>query len=108
VAVLFAVLGCGMVAMELRWRYILAVFVVLYGTIMVIAYKYGQQQYLLEQQRRAAAEVGAPAGGVADRETPAREVPLPEAPVPGSADPSRDVGRPEAGPESDWSAHKPA
>ncbi len=42
-AVLFALIGIALVAMELRWRYVLAVFFVLYGFIMVTAFKYGAQ-----------------------------------------------------------------
>lgn len=44
---MFAALGYTMVAMELRWRYVLAVFFVLYGFIVVTAYKYGRQYALL-------------------------------------------------------------
>ncbi len=47
-AITFAVLGCTLVAMQLRWRYILAVFVVLYGFIMVISYKYSKNTILSE------------------------------------------------------------
>ncbi len=42
-AAAFAFLGYTMVALELRWRYVLAVFFVLYGFIVVTAYKYGRQ-----------------------------------------------------------------
>lgn len=52
VAILFAALGISMVALEWRWRYVLAVFFVLYGFIMVTAYKYGQQQAILDAQRK--------------------------------------------------------
>jgi len=44
---MFAALGYSMVAMELRWRYVLAVFFVVYGFIVVTAYKYGRQYALL-------------------------------------------------------------
>ena len=46
-AAVFAVLGYSMVAMELRWRYVLAVFFVIYGFIFITAYKYGRQYALL-------------------------------------------------------------
>jgi len=46
-ATLFAVLGFSMVASELRWRYVLAVFFVVYGFIIVTAYKYGRQYAIL-------------------------------------------------------------
>ncbi|MEZ6190820.1 MAG: MraY family glycosyltransferase [Phycisphaerales bacterium] len=46
-ATVFAVLGYTMVAMELRWRYVLAVFFVVYGFIVVTAYKYGRQYAIL-------------------------------------------------------------
>lgn len=44
---MFALLGYTMVAMELRWRYVLAVFFVIYGFIVVTAYKYGRQYAIL-------------------------------------------------------------
>lgn len=47
----FAVIGCTMVALEVRWRYALAAFVVLYAFIMVTAYKYGEHQWLLEKMK---------------------------------------------------------
>lgn len=43
----FAAIGYSMIAMELRWRYVLAVFFVIYGFIVVTAYKYGRQYALL-------------------------------------------------------------
>lgn len=46
-AAMFAALGCTMVAMELRWRYVLAVFFVIYGFIFVTAYKYARQYAIL-------------------------------------------------------------
>ena len=51
----FAVLGCAMVFPQ--WRYTLAVFVVLFGFIIVTAYKVGQGQALA-----ATAAVASPAG----------------------------------------------
>lgn len=59
-AAMFAALGIAMVALEFRWRYILAVFVVLYGFIMVTAYKYGQRCAILEAQRKLEAERATP------------------------------------------------
>ncbi len=47
----FAAIGCAMVAVELRWRYALAAFIVLYSFIMVMAYKYGEHQWLLEKMK---------------------------------------------------------
>jgi UDP-GlcNAc:undecaprenyl-phosphate GlcNAc-1-phosphate transferase len=55
VAILFAVIGCSMVAMQLRWRYLMAVFVVLFGFIVVTAFKYGQRQALLQNAADASA-----------------------------------------------------
>ena len=52
--VCFAVLGVGMVAAELQWRYILVVFCLLYGSIMATAFKYGSIQHQLDLARRAA------------------------------------------------------
>ena len=42
-AVVFALIGIALIALELRWRYVLAVFFMLYGFIMVTAFKYGAQ-----------------------------------------------------------------
>ena len=50
IAIVFAVLGCAMVWFDIRWRYMLAVFVVLYGFIMVSAYKYGLINVMLNAQ----------------------------------------------------------
>lgn len=47
---LFAALGVTMVAMELRWRYVLVVFVGLYSSIMVTAYKYGRRHARINGQ----------------------------------------------------------
>ncbi|QDU70252.1 glycosyltransferase family 4 protein [Mucisphaera calidilacus] len=47
----FAAIGCAMVAYEIRWRYALAAFIVLYAFIMVTAYKYGEHQWLLEKMK---------------------------------------------------------
>ncbi|MEX0654995.1 MAG: MraY family glycosyltransferase [Phycisphaeraceae bacterium] len=55
-AALFAATGVTLIWAELRWRYIMAVFVVLYGFVMVTAYKYGQQQQIRDQLRAARAE----------------------------------------------------
>ncbi|MFA9476762.1 glycosyltransferase family 4 protein [Phycisphaerales bacterium AB-hyl4] len=52
----FAVTGASLVWAEVRWRYILAVFVVLYGFIIVTAYKYGQLQQLQQEQRAQQAD----------------------------------------------------
>jgi UDP-GlcNAc:undecaprenyl-phosphate GlcNAc-1-phosphate transferase len=51
----FAVVGVSLVALDLRWRYMLAVFVVLYGFVTVSAYKYGQNRRALAQQSGAGA-----------------------------------------------------
>ncbi|MEQ9461156.1 MAG: MraY family glycosyltransferase [Phycisphaeraceae bacterium] len=55
---MFAVIGCTMVALEIRWRYALAAFIVLYSFIMVTAYKYGEQQWLLEKMKGESASEG--------------------------------------------------
>lgn len=56
IALVFAVLGCTMVMLELRWRYVLAVFAVLYGFIMVTSYKVGHRQIVLEKLRKQGEE----------------------------------------------------
>ncbi len=50
-AMLFAILGVTLVALELRWRYVLAVFFTLYGFILVTAYKYSRHISLNENMR---------------------------------------------------------
>ncbi len=55
-AIFFAVLGVALVALDLRWRYMLAVFFPLYAFIMVIAYQYGQQLNLRDKLDRQKAE----------------------------------------------------
>ena len=52
-AIGFAVLGCAMVAFDLRWRYVLAVAVVMYGFIIVTALKTARNQVMLKQQVQA-------------------------------------------------------
>lgn len=54
--VVFGTLGVGMVAMELRWRYILVVFFLLYGTIMAVSFKYGAYQLELERRKQSDAD----------------------------------------------------
>jgi len=73
-AAMFAVLGCSMVALEWRWRYVLAVFFVVYGFIFVTAYKYGRQYAILH-----------PADSSGD--LPDDQTPLPEA-INGEDEPS--------------------
>jgi len=53
--ILFAALGVAMIALDLRWRNVLVVFVVLYGFIMVTAFKVGQQQLIREKLAEEAA-----------------------------------------------------
>lgn len=48
-AVLFAVIGVSMIGLDLQWRYTLAIFFVIYGFIMVTAFKYGA--YCIAQDR---------------------------------------------------------
>lgn len=67
-ATLFAAVGCLMVVFDLRWRYVLAVFFVLFGFILVTAYKFGYRQHLLDQMAERAAEAPPP---VAPPATPA-------------------------------------
>lgn len=83
----FAALGITMVAMEWRWRYVLAVFCVMYGFIIVTAYKYGQHQLILEARAKAAAD----AAGAALTAAP----PPPEAPLDGHTH-ARINGQPHA------------
>ena len=52
-AILFAAIGVTLVAMELRWRYVLAVFFVLFAFIIVFAYKYGHHMALQDKHKRA-------------------------------------------------------
>jgi UDP-GlcNAc:undecaprenyl-phosphate GlcNAc-1-phosphate transferase len=69
-ALLFGALGVGIIALELQWRYSLAIFCVIYGFIMVTAFKYGA--HCLALDRRAQAPQGPPIAPDApiDRGTP--------------------------------------
>ncbi|MEM1028500.1 MAG: MraY family glycosyltransferase [Planctomycetota bacterium] len=53
-AIIFATIGVSMIGLDLQWRYSLAMFFVIYGFIMVTAFKYGAyciaQDRLLQQQ----------------------------------------------------------
>ena len=79
VAIALAVLGCTLVALQLRWRYVLAVFVVLFGFVLVTGYKYGERRRLLQQAQAAA-----------DTETP----PVPD---PAATEPAEDAVAPPSG-----------
>lgn len=70
----FGTLGVLMVGMQLRWRYVLAVFAVLYGFIMVQAFKFGHQLLLQEKLEAQAAA----AGEAAEPEPQPAEAPLPD------------------------------
>ncbi len=79
---MFAALGVSMIAMDLRWRNVLVVFVVLYGFIMVTAFKVGQQQLIREKLAAAAALAKASAEPEGEL-PPALRPPPAEAPLPG-------------------------
>lgn len=55
IAALFAAIGCTMVWLQFQWRYMLAVFFVMFGFVVVTAYKIGHRMLLLEQSQEAAA-----------------------------------------------------
>lgn len=48
-AIIFAGVGVSLVALDLRWRYVLAVFFVIYGFIFATAYKYGHRLAYIEK-----------------------------------------------------------
>ena len=48
-AIVFAAIGVAMIGLDLQWRYSLAMFFVIYGFIMVTAFKYGA--YCIAQDR---------------------------------------------------------
>ena len=50
-ALVFGSIGVAMVGFELQWRYSLAIFCVIYGFIMVTAFKYGARCLALDQLR---------------------------------------------------------
>lgn len=54
-AVLFAVIGVSMIGLELQWRYSLAIFFVIYGFIMVTAFKYGAHCIAQDRLRQSQA-----------------------------------------------------
>lgn len=53
----FTVVGCVMVGLDFQWRYMLAVFFVLFGFVIVTAYKIGHRMVLAEQAATAAAAI---------------------------------------------------
>lgn len=63
-AITLAALGCTLVALELRWRYVLGVFVVLFGFVLASGYKYGQH---LRLHTAAAGEGDAEGPGETER-----------------------------------------
>lgn len=77
-ALVFAAVGVSMVALELQWRYSLTIFFVIYGLIMVTAFRYGA--YCLAQDRLHQNQVQAPIP---------QEAPI-NRPTPAAADPNND------------------
>ena len=53
---MFATLGVGVIVMEWRWRYILVVFFLIYGTIMAVSFKYGSYQLELDRRKQQEAD----------------------------------------------------
>lgn len=115
--VLFATLGVSMIALDLRWRNVLVVFVVLYGFIMVTAFKVGQQQLIREKlaEEAALAKVQAMAGGPgpdgeSDADAPPVEAPAPGEEHAGHPHPKarRDAQASQGPPSPDESAPPPA
>ncbi len=88
-AITFAVLGVSMIALDLRWRNVMVVFVVLYGFIMVTAFKVGQQQLIREKL----AEQGLLTPAPAPRESTAPAQPNPDEPPVEAPLPGEDHGR---------------
>lgn len=70
-AIVFAAIGITMIGVELQWRYSLIIFALIYGTIMVSAFRYGA--YCLEQDRQRDHLASAPISHQApiNRPTPA-------------------------------------
>ncbi|MEM7624299.1 MAG: MraY family glycosyltransferase [Planctomycetota bacterium] len=66
-ALVFGALGVAMVALELQWRYSLAIFTVLYGFIMVLAFKYGAYCLEMDRQQREAVEPAIAEGAPIDQ-----------------------------------------
>jgi len=61
IAALFAAIGVALVWLDLRWRYVLAVFFPLYAFMMVFLFHYGQNLQLREKLRREREAAAAPA-----------------------------------------------
>jgi len=79
----FCVLGVALILLNFRWRYVLAVFIVMFGFIMVTAYKYGHRQVVMDSIARRKAErlaLGLPAEEE-ENENHAMDPRTPEAPV---------------------------
>ncbi len=56
----FATVGCTMVWMRFQWRYMLAVFFVLFGFVIVTAYKIGHRMLVAEQIQHGQAPLAPP------------------------------------------------
>lgn len=69
-AVVFAALGVSMVALELQWRYSLTIFFVIYGLIMVTAFRYGAYCLAQDRLRESRAQPIIPQEAPINRPTP--------------------------------------
>jgi UDP-GlcNAc:undecaprenyl-phosphate GlcNAc-1-phosphate transferase len=59
-ALVFATLGCALIAFDLRWRYVLWVFASMFIAILLIAYRAGHH-YAAQEKAAQAAEAASPA-----------------------------------------------
>ncbi len=69
-AIVFGVIGVSMIGLDLQWRYSLAIFFVIYGFIMVTAFKYGACCIALDRQRQHDAQPDIPDAAPINRPMP--------------------------------------
>ena len=101
----FAALGVALVWYDVQWRYVMAVFVVLYGFVVVFAYKLAARDAMIEKIKRMES-----ADADAVEVPPAtRDVPLPEDPTRDRKEGDRDTRDREgdAGPDAPLSRPSP-
>ncbi|MEM9419399.1 MAG: MraY family glycosyltransferase [Planctomycetota bacterium] len=70
-AIVFAVIGVAMIGLDLQWRYTLAIFFVIYGFIMVTAFKYGAYCIAQDKLLQSQTEPDIPDAAPINRPTPA-------------------------------------
>lgn len=69
-AIVFGLIGVSMIGLDLQWRYSLAIFFVIYGFIMVTAFKYGAYCIAMDRQQQHEAQADIPDAAPINRPMP--------------------------------------